>query len=114
QLDTAELFLDLVDDVAESLQIQIDAFELAERFDFFGFESANAGRFLEDGAPLLGRGLKEHVDPALLDDAVSVAAGAGAEEKIFDVAQPAGLLVNKVLALAAAVDAASDLHFVGL
>src|SRR5262249_32976365 len=79
QLDAAELLLDLVDNVAESLQIEIDAFELAESLDFLCFEAADAGRFLEDGAPFLGRGLQEHVDPALLDDAISVAAGPRAE-----------------------------------
>src|SRR5262249_8000647 len=65
---------------------------------------------LEDGAPLLRGGLQQHIDTALLDDAVGVGAGAGAEEELLDVLEAAGLAVDEVLALAGAVDAARDLH----
>ena len=62
---------------------------------------------------LRGR-LQQHVHAALLDDAVGVGAGAAAEEEVLDVLEPAGLAVDEVLALAAAVDAAGDLHLVGV
>ena len=57
---------------------------------------------------VLGRRLQEHVDLALLDDAVGLRAQAGAGEQVADVAEPAGMAVDQVLALAAAVDAAGD------
>src|SRR5262249_43419306 len=114
QLDAAELLLDLVDDVLEALEVLIDALELAEGLGLLGLEAADAGRLLEDVAALPGGGLQEAIDAALLDDAVGVAAGAGAEEEVLDVLEAAGLLVDQVLALAAAVDAAGDLHLLGL
>src|SRR5262249_8425229 len=89
----AELLLDFLDNVAQAVEVLIDALELAESLGLFGLEPADAGGLLEDGPPLLGRGLKEHVHPALLDDAVGVAPGAGPEEKFLDVLEPAGLLV---------------------
>ena len=62
----------------------------------------------------LVRRLQQHVDPALLDDAVGVGAGPGAEEQVLDVLEPAELAVDEVFALAVAVDAAGDLHLVGV
>ena len=55
--------------------------------------------------------MEEHVDPALLNNAVGVAAGPGAEKKVLDVAEPARLLINQIFAFAAAIDATGDLHF---
>ncbi len=54
QLDAAELLVHLVDDVLEAEQVLIDTLQLAEGFDLFGLETADAGGFLEDGAALLG------------------------------------------------------------
>src|SRR5262249_22677009 len=68
----------------------------------------------EDAAAFLRRGLQQHIDPALLDDAISIRAGAGAEKQILDILEPAGLLIDEVLALAVPVNAASYLNFVGL
>src|SRR5262249_16939506 len=75
-----------------------------------GLEAADAGGLLEDGAPLPGRGLQQHVHLALLDDAVGVGAGAAAEEEVLDVLEAADLVVDEVLALAASVNAPADLH----
>src|SRR5262249_51151636 len=86
----------------------------AERFCLLGLEPADAGGLLEDGPAFLGRGLQEDVDAALLDDAIGVGPGAGAEEQIFDVLEPAELVVDEVFAFARAVDAAGDLDLVGL
>src|SRR5262249_25873769 len=111
--DAAELLLHLVEDVLQAQQVGIDALELAQGFGLAGLEAADAGGLLEDGAPLLGGGLQEHIDAALLDDAVGVGAGAAAEEEALDVLEAAGLRVDEVLALAAAVDAAGDLDLLG-
>ena len=58
--------------------------------------------------------MQQHVDLALLDDAVGVGGHARAGEQVADVAQPAGLAVDEILALAAAVDAAGDVDFGGV
>ena len=86
QLDAAELLFDLIDDVLEPLQVLIDLFQLAQRFDLLGLEAADAGRFLEQGPAFLGRGLQQDVDLALFDDAIGVVPGAAAEEQVLDVA----------------------------
>ena len=80
-------------------------------FDLLGLEAADAGRFFEDQPPLARRRLQQDVDLALLDDAVGFGGHARAGEQIANVAQPAGLAIDQVLALAAAIDAARDVHF---
>src|SRR5262249_46086068 len=112
QLDAAELLVDLFEDVAEAGQVLIDALQPAEGFGLLGLEPAEARRLLEDGAAVLRGGLQQYVDAALLDDGVGVVAGAAAQEKVLDVLEAAGLAVDEVLALAAPVDAAGDLHLV--
>ena len=77
---------------------------------FLRFELADAGRLFEDQPPVARRRLQQHVDLALLDDAVGFGGDAGAGEQVADVAQPAGLAVDQILALAAAIDAARDVH----
>ncbi len=114
QFHAAQLLLHLVDDVAQPLHVLIDALQFAQRLGLAGLEAADAGRLLEDGAPVLRGRLQQHVHAALLDDAVSVRAGAAAQEQVLDVLEPADLLVDEVFALAAAVDAARDLHFLGV
>src|SRR5581483_6250277 len=114
QADAPQLLLDLVRDVAEAEEVGIDALQLAERLGLAGAESADAGRLLEDRPPFLRRCLQQHIDAALLDDAVGVGPGAGAEEQVLDVLEAAELVVDEVLALAAAVDPAGDLQFVVL
>ncbi len=114
QFHRAELLLDFVEDVAQALQVLVDALQFPQRLDLAGLEAADAGGFFENSAPLLGRGLQQHVDAALLDDAVGVVPGAAAEEEVLDVLEAADLAVDEVFALAGAVDAARDLDFVGL
>src|SRR5207248_2221889 len=87
--------------------------QLAQGLDFLGLETADAGRFLEDAAAVLGGRLQEHVDPALLDDAVGIVAGARAEKQFLDVAEATVLAVDEIFPLAVTVDASSYLHLVG-
>src|SRR5207237_10297912 len=96
---------------ANALQVLVDALQFAQGLDLLGLESADAGRLLEDGAALAGRSLQEDVDLALGDDAVGVVAGAGTQEQVLDVLEPADLAVDEVFAFAGAIDAAGDLHF---
>src|SRR5579871_3978201 len=111
QLDAAQLLFDFVDDIAGPLQVLVDPFQLAEGLDLLGLESADPGCFFEDGTPLPGRGLQEDIDAPLLDDAIGIRAGPTAEEELLDVFEPAGLLVDEILAFAVPIDPPSDLHF---
>ena len=43
------------------------------RFDLLRLEAADAGRLFEDGPAVLGRGLQQPIDLALLDQAVGIA-----------------------------------------
>ncbi len=92
----------------------IDALQAAEGFEFAHFEAADAGRLLEDDAAVAGRGLQQHVDLALLDDAVGLGAHAGAGQQVADVAQAAGAAIDEVLAFPAAIDAAGDVDLGGV
>src|SRR5262249_55326861 len=113
QFDRAELFFDFVEDVAQPLDVQIDALQPSESLGLARLEAANAGGLLEDGAAGARGGLQQNIEAALLDDAVGVGPGARAEEEVFDVLEAADLAVDEVLAFAGAVDAAGDLHFFG-
>ena len=108
-LDAAEAFFDLVEDVAETHEVLLGAFEFSFGLAAFGLVLGDAGRFLEDDAAFLGVGLKEDVHLALLDEAVGIDADARVHEEFADVAQAAGLAVQEVLGLAATVEAAADL-----
>ena len=65
-------------------------------------------------APVARRGLQQCVDFALLDDAVGFRGDAGAGQHFANVAQAAGLPVEQIFALAAAIHAARDVHFLGV
>lgn len=88
-----------------------DSLEAAEGFDLLGLESADAGRFFEDHAPLSRRGLEEDVDLALLDDAVGLRSHPRAGEQVANIAETAGLPIDQVLPLAAAIDPPRDVDF---
>src|SRR5205085_1259197 len=105
---------DLVDDVLDAGQVLIDAFELAQRLDLLRLEATDAGRLLEDGAAILARRLQQDIDLALGDDAQVVIAGAGAEKEVLDIFEARRLAVDEIFALAGAMDAARDLHFLRL
>ncbi len=113
RLHRAQLLGEFVEQIARSRQILLDIFELSQGLDFASLEATDSGGFLEDQAAILVRGLEQRIDAALLDDAVGALAGAGAEEQVFDVAQPAGLIIDEVFALAVAVDPASDADLIG-
>ena len=79
----------------------------------FGFGGAgpvgqDAGRLLEDRAPLLRLLGEDAVDPALLQRGVAGGGQAGIGEQLAHVAQPALRAVDEVLALTGAVQAALD------
>ncbi len=72
----------------------------------------DAGGFLQVDAQILGPGLDDLADHALLDDRVAARPQAGAEEQVGDVAAAALGAVEVVVALAVAADLALDRDFV--
>ena len=108
--DAPQAAFHFVDDVGQPQQVLLDPLQPPQGFDLLELEAADAGRLLEDHAAVLGRRLQQHVDLALLDDAIGLRAQARAGQQVANVAQAAGIAIDQVLALAAAVDAAGDVH----
>ena len=71
-------------------------------------EAGDPGRLFEDEAPFLRLGGKELVDLALLHDGVGRLADPRVEEELAHFAQLHGIVVDEVLALPRAVQAALD------
>ena len=113
-LDAAQAALDLAKDVAEAQEVLLGALELAFGLAALGLVLGDAGGLFEDHAPFLRVGLQEDVDLALLDKAVGIEADAGIHEELADVAQAAGLAVEEILRLAAAVQAPADFDLGGV
>ncbi len=75
-------------------------------------EFRDAGRFLENRAPVLRLRAEDQVDLPLLHDRVGAAADARIHEKIVDVAQPARSFVQQILGSAVAENTPRDADFV--
>ena len=99
----ADLAADLADHVGDAGQVLVGERELAQGLPALALVLGDAGRLLEDGAPLLGLGREDLVDLALGHDRVARPADARVHEELVDVLQAAGLAVEKVLALPVAV-----------
>ncbi len=95
-------------DVPRPLDLDADAVELQLRAVLATLELAEAGRLLDELAPLLGPGREHRLDLALADDRVHRAAQADVGEQLDEVGAAHARLVDEVLALAAAVQAARD------
>ena len=104
----------LADDVSQTLPVLLGTLQTPQRLGATGTKLRDPGGLLEDGAAILAGSHQERIDTPLLDDAVGLGGGACAAEQVADVAQPADLAVDEILALAAAVDTAANLHFIGL
>ena len=104
----AEAAFHFVDDVRQPQQVLLDPLQPPQGLELLELEAADAGGLFEDHAAVLGRRLQEHVDLALLDHAVGLRAQAGAGQQVADVAEPAGIAIDQVLALAAAIDPPRD------
>ena len=98
--------LDLGDDVPHPEQVLLGELHLLLGLLLPGLELGDAGRLFDEQAPVLGLRAHDEADLALLDDRIGLRAGAGAEEEIRDVAEPDRGLVDEVIAVAAAVQAA--------
>ena len=108
-LQRAALLLDLEDDVVDARQVLLRGFELELGGAAARLVLGDAGRFFDQRAAL-GRARRQDLaDLALLDDGVRLDAEARVHQQVVDVAQPADLAVDQVLALAGSVQPAADL-----
>ena len=105
----AQAAFHLVDDVRQAQQVLFHPLQPPQGLELLELEAADAGGLFEDHAAVLGRRLQEHVDLALLDHAIGLRAQARARQQIADVAQPAGIVIDQILALAATIDPPRDL-----
>ena len=107
-LERIHLPADLFQNVEHAREILLGAFEFRFGQPLPGLEFADAGGFFDD-RPAVWRLVAENLaDAALLDDGVAFRAEAGADEQVLDVAQPGGLAVDQVFALARPVQPPRD------
>ena len=104
-LEVFELLADFLAQVGQAFEVLAGVADAG-----FGFLAAllvlgDAGGLLQVHAQVLGPGLDDLADHALLDDRVAARAQAGAEEQVGDVAAAALAAVEVVVALAVAADA---------
>src|SRR5262249_50947541 len=78
--------------------------------NLLGLEAADPGRFFKHGPAIFGRRLEELIDLALLDQTVGVASHACSAKQVANILQPSRLPIDQVLAFAAAIDGAGDMH----
>jgi hypothetical protein len=107
-VELLDLLLDQDDRVLQAAEVRVHALELAHRLVALGVVLRDPGGLVEERAPVLGLGADHLVDAALVDDRVAVAAEPGVQEHLANVAQTALRLVQEVLRLAGAEQAARD------
>ena len=107
-LERAKLAPDLAQEVGEAQQVALGRFEATLRLLAPLAELQDPGRFLDDGAAILGTRVEHRVELALADDHVLLAPDARVGEQLLDVEQPAGCAVDHVLRLAGTEQRAGD------
>ena len=107
-LQMRELLLDLLAEILQTLEILARVPNALLGFPAPLLVLGDAGRFLEKRAKLLGLGLDEPRNHALLDDRVAVRPDAGAEQNVRDVFAAAARVVQVVLRRAVARNDAAN------
>ena len=107
-LERAQGALDLGDHVVEAQQVRGRLLELDLGDALARLVAGDAGRLLDQLAPLLRLAGEDHADLPLLDDGVGPDAEAGVHQQVLDLLQAHHPAVQPVLALAAAEDPAAD------
>jgi hypothetical protein len=111
-LERTDLAFHLADQVGDAQEVLLGLFQLAKGFLLLGLEAGDAGGFLEHQTAVLGLAAEDLGDVALGHDRVTRLAHARPGEQLLDVLQPAGRLVQEVLAAAVAKHPPGDRHFV--
>ena len=102
-LQRATLLLHLEHDVVDAEQVLLRRFELELRCTAPRLVLRHAGRFLDELPSIRRPRAQDHPDLSLLDDRVSLCTEPRVHEELVDVAQPADLAVDEILALAGPV-----------
>ncbi len=108
-LQAAALLVDFEDDVVDAGEVLLRGLELQLRRPAPRLVLRDAGRFLDQHAPIGGPRREDQPDLALLDDRVGLGAQAGVHQQFVDVPEPALGAVNQVLALARPIEPAHQL-----
>jgi hypothetical protein len=107
-LERREVAIELGDDVADAQEVLPRLVHLPFGGLLLGLELRDARGLLDEVAAILGLGRDDEADAALLDDRVGLGADARAEEEVRHVHETNRGLVDEVLALARAIEAARD------
>jgi hypothetical protein len=97
--------------VVDAQQILTGAIKLAETVAAAFLVFADARRFLEKYAALLGFVAENGVDNLILYGRIGAVADSGIQKKIMNIAQPARHAVNEVFAFTASKNAPRDRDF---
>src|SRR5436305_10709575 len=97
-LQRPDLPLHFANEIGHAQEILISIFEFAQRLFLLRFIFRDAGGLLENHAPVFWFAGKNLSDISLGHDAVTSAAHAGAHEELLDVLEPAGSLIDEILA----------------
>jgi hypothetical protein len=108
------LALQFAQHIFHARQVHARRFEVAQGVLASGAIQRDACDLFEPAASLVGRGGQQRVDVALPDNCVAAAPQPRAREQIGDIAQAGRRAVNPALPLARTVQAARDLHLVGV
>ena len=112
-LERAQARARLALDVERAVEVLLGALELQLRAAAALAVLAEAGRLLDQQAPVARLGGHDRLDAALRDDRVRLLAETGVREQLEHVDEPAVGAVEAVLALAGAVVAAQDRELAG-
>ena len=112
--DGIQLRLDLAHDVGQPQQVLGYPLQLPLGIDLSGFETADARGFFEHLAAIDVGGLQELIDATLFDDAVRRRSGSRPQKQIANVLEPRRRAIDQIFRLAGTIDAAADLHVVGV
>ena len=107
-LEGAQLTTHLAEEVLQAEVVGLCRLEPALRLLATLAVLEDAGRLLDDAAPVFGAGVEDGVDLALADDDVLLAADAAVAQELLDVEEPAGHAVDRVLAVSAAEQRPGD------
>ena len=93
----ADLLVDFIAHVLQALEVFARVGNTRLGFLAALFVTGDAGRLFDEGAHVIGLGLDDARDHALLDDGVAAAAETRAEEQLGDVLAAATRAVEKVV-----------------
>ncbi len=108
----ADLALHFADGLRDFTQVDFGLVELAQGLFLLSLEAGDPGGFLENHTAVFGAAAQYLSDMALSHDAVAGPAYARSHEKLLDILQAAGCLIEEILAGAIPENPARHRHFI--